>query len=118
MPTPTYQDTFMMLHISDIHTDLEYVVGAKASCKQPVCCRKESGQPKAGDKLAGRWGTLADCDLPPETAENMMKWVTTPGNIKKPVEMGLWTGDSTSHDVWHQTLKRNLENTVQLTAQL
>lgn len=35
--------TFNVLHLTDLHTDLEYSVGALADCDQPFCCRPESG---------------------------------------------------------------------------
>lgn len=27
------------MHISDLHPDLYYTVGAKTNCSEPVCCR-------------------------------------------------------------------------------
>lgn len=34
---------FKVLHLTDLHTDLEYTEGALADCAEPFCCRPESG---------------------------------------------------------------------------
>ena len=36
---PTNRKVFKALHISDLHPDLFYTVGAPAKCSEPVCCR-------------------------------------------------------------------------------
>lgn len=103
-------DTFYVLHISDVHTDLEYEEGTPSVCDEPVCCRKESKA--TSDKKAGKWGSLAYCDLPSKTFDKFIDFLKRTGiNI----EFGLWTGDNTSHDIWHQSYERNEANTKYLT---
>lgn len=43
-PQEKSNKTFHVLHITDLHTDLEYTVGSLADCDQPFCCRPESGE--------------------------------------------------------------------------
>jgi len=100
-----------LLHVSDIHTDLEYLEGARSSCNEPVCCREESTGVNPTSK-AGKWGSIADCDLPTKTFDKFVDFVNT--NFK--IDLSMWTGDNTSHDIWHQSYKRNEENTKRITA--
>jgi sphingomyelin phosphodiesterase len=107
---PTKRDTLKMLHVSDIHTDLEYKEGSNASCGYPLCCREES--PKTENFTpAGKWGSYADCDLPNSTLKQFTSFVKE--NFKP--DLAIWTGDNTSHDIWHQSVNRNLENTKEIT---
>mmetsp|Transcript_1229 Transcript_1229/g.1109 ORF Transcript_1229/g.1109 Transcript_1229/m.1109 type:complete len:164 (+) Transcript_1229:168-659(+) len=39
LPTPSGKDTYTILHISDIHLDLNYTEGTDAFCNEPYCCR-------------------------------------------------------------------------------
>lgn len=61
-----------ILHLSDLHVDLMYDEGSRADCEQPFCCRNIYGIPQPGELLAGRWGTLARCDLPLHTLDELV----------------------------------------------
>jgi hypothetical protein len=37
--TPTLRKNLKIMHISDLHPDLYYTVGAHTKCDEPVCCR-------------------------------------------------------------------------------
>ena len=37
--------TLRVLHVSDIHVDLNYTEGAEADCGEPICCRQNSTEP-------------------------------------------------------------------------
>jgi len=108
---PTKNKTFQLLHVSDIHTDIEYKEGSNSNCGYPLCCRDES--PKT-EKFtpAGKWGSYADCDIPNETFKQFVRFVKE--NFKP--EFGVWTGDNTSHDIWHQSVNGNLENSKEITS--
>ncbi|CAD8048987.1 unnamed protein product [Paramecium primaurelia] len=92
------QEDFTVAQFADLHIDVEYSVGANAFCGAPFCCREENGKPKDPSKGAQYWGTYADCDLPFRTIQDLIKFT---GEKIKP-DFIIWTGDSTSHDVWHQ----------------
>ena len=51
------RETFLAVHLSDIHIDDDYLEGSLANCVEYLCCREYSGMPKhAGDIPAGKWG--------------------------------------------------------------
>jgi sphingomyelin phosphodiesterase len=97
------------MHISDIHLDLFYSEGSPARCNEPVCCR-DNVTALANSTKAGRWGSLSNCDLPLKTFNLFLEQVS-----KMPIDLVLWTGDNTAHDVWQQTQDYNLNFSVLLT---
>ncbi len=99
-----------LLHVSDIHTDLEYKVGAPGECNEPICCRDESTGGKSSLK-AGKWGSISHCDLPQRTVLKFVDFVNKNFNL----DFSVWTGDNTSHDIWHQSYQRNEKNTKIIT---
>ena len=99
-----------VLHVSDIHTDLEYKEGSLSNCNEPICCREESTGSKSKEK-AGKWGSVASCDIPKSTFLKFIDFVNK--NMK--IDLGIWSGDNTSHDIWHQSYQRNEENTKEVT---
>ncbi|XP_070773329.1 sphingomyelin phosphodiesterase isoform X2 [Enoplosus armatus] len=93
-----------VLFLTDIHWDQEYVAGSTADCKDPLCCRKDSGSPSWRRREAGYWGTYSKCDLPLRTVENLLENAATAG----PWDWVYWTGDIPAHNVWSQTRKQQL----------
>ncbi|CAD8140740.1 unnamed protein product [Paramecium pentaurelia] len=89
---------YKVVQYTDLHIDTEYSEGADAFCNAPLCCRKEYGTPKDPNKGAQYWGTLASCDLPFRTVQNLLQF--TKENIDP--DFIIWTGDSIAHDVWQQ----------------
>ncbi|KAA0186014.1 hypothetical protein HAZT_HAZT006898 [Hyalella azteca] len=52
-PHPTVPETqalgdFLILHISDLHTDPDYTAGSDADCDFPLCCRNSNAREKRG----------------------------------------------------------------------
>lgn len=93
-----------VLFLTDIHWDKEYQVGSSADCKDPLCCRKDSGSPSWRRREAGYWGTYSKCDLPLRTVENLLENAAEAG----PWDWVYWTGDIPAHNVWSQTRKQQL----------
>lgn len=62
-------ETVEIIHVSDIHTDLLYKEGTKATCDEPLCCREDVGKPSDDEYKAGYWGSAKVCDLPERTLE-------------------------------------------------
>ena len=111
---PTKKRILKVLHISDLHTDLEYKEGSDAVCDHPICCRAESvfnAKVNKAREKAGKWGSVAMCDLPSRTLNQFIEYIKTHFQI----DFALWTGDNTSHDIWQQSYERNLENTKVIT---
>ena len=46
---PNPRPTVKIMHMSDIHLDFEYKVGANTYCGKPICCREEDGWPTNPD---------------------------------------------------------------------
>ena len=38
-PIPTGKNIKKVIHFTDIHTDLEYIIGSNVTCDEPLCCR-------------------------------------------------------------------------------
>jgi len=61
---------------------------------------------------AEAWGNY-NCDLPKETAELLFMYLKNMHPSEKP-DLIFWTGDSTPHDVWNQTIHKNIMYTVEI----
>ncbi|CAD8138159.1 unnamed protein product [Paramecium octaurelia] len=91
-------EDYKVVQYSDLHVDTEYTVGADAFCGNYNCCRMENSIPKDSSKGAQYWGTLASCDLPFRTVQNLLEF--TKEKIKP--DFILWTGDNVSQYRWNQ----------------
>jgi sphingomyelin phosphodiesterase len=64
---------FNVLHLTDLHTDLNYAEGSLADCDEPFCCHSESGEyPTDASRAALYWGTYAKCDVPLHTVDALL----------------------------------------------
>ena len=93
-----------ILHLSDIHIDVEYTEGLNAECGEPVCCRPPNNPAPPG-RPAGHWGDYK-CDLPLWTANNLFEHLA---KHKDQFDWVYWTGDLPPHNVWNQTRNEQLE---------
>eukprot|EP00066_Takifugu_rubripes_P006537 XP_003971403.1 PREDICTED: sphingomyelin phosphodiesterase [Takifugu rubripes] len=93
-----------ILFLTDVHWDQEYTAGTTADCKEPLCCRKDSGFPSWRRREAGYWGTYGKCDLPLRTVENLLENVAAAGAW----DWVYWTGDIPAHNIWSQTRTQQL----------
>jgi len=59
------------------------------------------------DEPAGYWGSLNDCDLPLQTFHLFLKEIE-----KMDLDLIIWTGDNTPHDIWKQSQSYNLNFTT------
>ena len=62
---------------------------------------------------AGYWGSLGNCDLPLQTFDLFLKEIKD-----KSIDLMIWTGDNTPHDIWQQSQSYNLNFTVLLSEKL
>ncbi|TNN79008.1 Sphingomyelin phosphodiesterase [Liparis tanakae] len=93
-----------VLFLTDVHWDKEYLAGSSGDCRDPLCCRQDSGVPSWRQREAGYWGTYSKCDLPLWTVENLLENAARDG----PWDWVYWTGDIPAHDVWSQTRTQQL----------
>ncbi|XP_031332158.1 sphingomyelin phosphodiesterase-like isoform X2 [Photinus pyralis] len=80
---------YKVLHLTDIHYDPLYKVGANAVCKDVLCCESISGTPNAPNEAAGYWGDYHVCDMPWYSIDDLMEqlsqhnfsWVYLTGDL-------------------------------------
>ncbi|CAL4059731.1 unnamed protein product [Meganyctiphanes norvegica] len=98
------ESPFRILHLSDLHVDLDYAEGAAVNCDYPLCCREAYGMAQPGEEAAGPWGGRGHCDIPAHTLDHLL------GQAKEIVQphMVYVTGDLPPHDVWDQTRDSNM----------
>ena len=93
------------LHISDIHSDLEYSPGSPTHCVGGKlglrCCRKYD-IPLYGSHPASPWGSY-NCDTPMSLVESTFEWIKE--NLY--LDVIIWTGDSVDHHDIGQTWEKN-----------
>ncbi|ELU16409.1 hypothetical protein CAPTEDRAFT_213629 [Capitella teleta] len=82
-----------VLHITDIHVDEFYSVGAATDCDMPLCCRRNY----YGEGYAERWGSY-QCNIPYRTLDVYLEQLTA----LEP-DIIIYTGDSPPHTVWLET---------------
>ncbi len=77
-PAPSGKTPLQIVHISDIHVDLSYEVGASYSCKKNVCCRPYTSADAPGNNSypAGEYGNPA-CDSPLSLEESLYTAIET-----------------------------------------
>jgi hypothetical protein len=102
---PIKKTPLKVLHISDYHLDLRYVVGSEANCPGQVCCRvfpytNVSVPIKEPASLFGNYL----CDTPEPLATSVFRSVPKVTGYKwKDFSFGIFTGDLVSHDIWELT---------------
>ena len=91
----TKESTLKLLHLTDVHLDLEYEAGTQSKCDFALCCRKPASAGEAGD-----WGSLeGNCDCLFSLAQSSLQAVRHT-ITRDPPAFILWTGDVVPHDVW------------------
>lgn len=106
----TFSSALRFLHLTDIHLDRYYHVGASNKCIGGTeigtgCCRKLD-IPLRGYKPCGFWGDL-DNDSPPQLLDGIVRFISE--NLK-PIDAIFQTGDDASHHDVTQTIEGNLKN--------
>jgi sphingomyelin phosphodiesterase len=81
------------VQFTDLHIDLDYVVGSNMKCNNVLCCRIENGMATDPALAAGPYGSIAFCDVPVSVLEKMSDKV----NELAPDTL-FWTGDAVPHD--------------------
>jgi len=100
------QTVSRIFHISDIHWDRSYAVGAITDCNMPVCCHPKYQPVKRG---AGQWGDYS-CDTPDVLVKSALAQIP-----EHDVLHVIFTGDAPAHDLWLQTHETNVEAILNVT---
>lgn len=72
---PRSGNDLKIIHITDLHYDPNYMVGANADCSDPVCCRAKGGIASDPAGRAGAWGDFRYCDSPWAAVEDAIRQV-------------------------------------------
>ena len=95
-------DTFDVLHLSDLHFDPRFDVGAEGNCSQYGCCRPYSANLNLGTFRenasipASRFGDY-QCDSPPDLVLSAFESMSDFLDVSK-MGFTIFTGDIVSHD--------------------
>lgn len=68
-------DELKIVHVSDIHLDFKYTVGAFTDCDEFACCREVDVNENDTESVAGVWGDYRSCDTPVNAVENAFKQI-------------------------------------------
>lgn len=93
-------DDLNIYHISDVHFDPDYVIGSKAVCDEPVCCR--TGIPDSPVNATQKWGGWL-CDTPWDAVVDVFNHVN---DEHHDIDFIYYTGDIIDHGVWETTEER------------
>ncbi|TFY80526.1 hypothetical protein EWM64_g3486 [Hericium alpestre] len=87
---------FQVVHLSDVHIDRQYTVGADANCTKSICCRNYADQTGPITEPAGPFGNH-DCDSPSTLADSLVQAVNT---IGAKAAFSIFTGDIVEGATW------------------
>ncbi|XP_055905944.1 sphingomyelin phosphodiesterase-like [Eupeodes corollae] len=96
-----------VLHITDIHYDPLYEVGALAECDDTLCCQLHKNISENTNKAAGFWGDYRNCDIPWHTIADSLKQIKK--NNEK-IDYIYQTGDVVDHASWLGSREKNTES--------
>jgi hypothetical protein len=104
---PCTKEPLKVLHISDYHLDLRYVVGSEANCTgpSPTCCRvyPYTNVSTPIQEPASLFGNYL-CDTPEALGTSVFRAVPdVTGHRWCDFSFGIFTGDLVSHDLWELT---------------
>lgn len=100
-PAPSGREPIKVVHISDIHVDLAYEVGASTNCTQDICCftYEADDAPGVTDYPAGPWGEHT-CDSPLDLSLSMYSAIM---DFVPDAAFTVFTGDLVEGREWSTT---------------
>ncbi|XP_058443150.1 sphingomyelin phosphodiesterase 1-like isoform X2 [Malaya genurostris] len=102
------QDPLVIVHLTDIHFDPEYLVGVNADCGSGSCCRVVPElEPANPTNAAGYWGDYRSCDSPWHAVVDVVDQIRTQHPV---IDAVYFTGDIIHHFTWNTTLESNKES--------
>ncbi|XP_058823032.1 sphingomyelin phosphodiesterase-like [Topomyia yanbarensis] len=105
---PTNQSPLIIVHLTDIHLDPEYVVGVNAECGSSSCCRVVPDlEPADASNAAGYWGDYRKCDSPWHAVVDVVDQIRSQ---HPEIDAIYFTGDIIHHFTWNTTLESNKES--------
>jgi sphingomyelin phosphodiesterase len=97
-PAVSGKTSLKVVHISDIHVDLSYTVGANYNCTKNICCRPYTTSDDVGVTAfpAGEYGSVY-CDSPLSLEESMYAAIES---LVPDAAFTIFTGDVVEGAVW------------------
>ncbi|KAJ5532815.1 acid sphingomyelinase [Penicillium frequentans] len=97
-PASSGETPIQVVHISDIHVDLSYEVGASYDCTKNICCRPYTAADAPGNTSypAGEYGNH-NCDSPLDLELSMYEAIQT---LVPDAAFSIFTGDVVEGAVW------------------
>lgn len=83
---------YRVLHVTDIHWDMEYQAGANSDCGQPMCCRAVQGTPAGPNTTCGHYGDY-NGDAPQALVESVFAAAAA---LDPPIDVAFLTGGASS----------------------
>lgn len=102
---PSGKKPLKVMHFSDYHLDLRYVVGSEANCGGELCCRvfPYTNLSAPINQSAALFGNY-QCDTPDPLGTSFFRNVPkVTGYDWEDFAFGIFTGDIVSHDIWELT---------------
>ena len=93
---------YNILHITDIHLDMDYTPHTGGGCRTPYCCRKGAKNSEPNMSV-NYWGSYP-CDTPIQTLDNWVRNVDWDS-----IDWTYWTGDVVPHDSWNDSRFKSLQ---------
>ncbi|EIM91606.1 sphingomyelin phosphodiesterase [Stereum hirsutum FP-91666 SS1] len=87
---------FQVVHISDVHIDRSYTVGADANCTKNICCRNFADETGPVSEPAQPFGN-SHCDSPGILAQSLIEAMNEIGNDAL---FSIFTGDVVEGATW------------------
>jgi hypothetical protein len=110
------KEPLKVLHVSDYHLDMRYIVGSEADCDGLVCCRVFPYTNISAPIVepASLFGNYL-CDTPEPLGTSVFRNVPKVTGFEwDEFSFGIFTGDLVSHDIWELTepyvVAENLES--------
>ncbi|XP_050300057.1 sphingomyelin phosphodiesterase-like [Anthonomus grandis grandis] len=98
------EQTFNILHISDLHFDPLYTEGKTKSCSEPLCCQSDQADGAVEQGTAcGYWSEYYHAD----TSEALVDETFRKASEMASFDYVYFTGDIVSHRVWSTSVESN-----------
>lgn len=88
-------ETFKVLHLSDVHLQLNYTLGSPVNCLGPMCCGADSVQDPMDSLLGAPLYGAYKCDTPESLLNSTLINVM---DSEIPFDFALFTGDMVDHN--------------------
>ncbi|KAF2893416.1 hypothetical protein ILUMI_12760 [Ignelater luminosus] len=103
-----------VLHLTDIHYDPGYEVGANAECGSYLCCQRGT-KPSNRRNSAGYWSDYRNCDVPWHMFTDTLDHITAQ---HRDLDFVYFTGDIINHKVWESNIPCNTKAITDIMLQL